>query len=184
MFSRCMFKNLTVGCWNIEGIYEKINSVKVSKLEQPIFLETLKKHDVLCLQETHLSQDEIIPDILGYVSIPHCRNISGNSRYFGGLLIFIKTSIRNGIKIRHNFDQDALEATFLKNFFGLKKDVKYLFTYASPINSPYAISRTVNILDKIETQYIDEHYHGIIMGDLNGKTKTGEDFVKDNTDKH
>ena len=107
MFSRCIFNNLTVGCWNIEGVYEKINNVKVSKLEQHTFYETLKKHDILCLQETHLSQDEIIPDFDRYVSISHCRNISANNRYFGGMLIFIKTSIRNGIKIRHNFDQDA-----------------------------------------------------------------------------
>ena len=141
-----------MGCWNI---YEKINSIKISKLEQPIFQETLKKHDVLCLQETHVSQDEIIPDLDGYVSIPHCRNISGNNRYFGGILIFIKTSIRNGITFRHNFDKDAIEATFLKIFFGLKKDVKYLFTYASPIHSPYTTSRPENILDKIETGYID-----------------------------
>ena len=100
------------------------------------------------------------------------------------MIIFIKTSIRKGIKIRNNFDQDALEATFLKTFFGLEKDVKYLFTYASPINSPYTKSRTVNILDKIETQYIDANHYGIIMGDLNGKTKKDEDFVQDNLDKH
>ena len=173
-----------MGCWNIEGVYEKINSVKISKLEQPIFEETLKKHDVLFLQETHLSPDEIIPDFDRYMSIPHCRNISGNNRYFGGILLFIKTSIRNGIKIKHNFDKDAIEATFLKNFFGLKNDVKYLFTYASPINSPYTKSRTANIFDKIETQYIDDGGNLIIMGDLNGRTKTGEDFVRDNTDNH
>ena len=184
MFSKCIFTNLTVGCWNIEGVYEKVNSVKISKLEKPSFEETLNKHDVLCLQETHLSQNELIPDFNGYVSMPHCRNISANNRYFGGMIIFIKTSIRNGIKIRTNFDQDALEATFLKNFFGLEKDVKYLFTYASPINSPYTKSRTVNILDKIETQYIDANHYGIIMGDLNGKTKKDDDFVHDDLDNH
>ena len=184
MFSRCIFNNLTVGCWNVEGVYEKINSVKLCKLDQPFFLEILKKHDILCLQETHLSQDEIIPQIEGYTTTPHCRKISGNNRYFGGILIFIKTSIKNGVKIGNKFDEDAIEVTLLKNFFGLCKDVKLLFTYGSPINSPYTKTRTANILDKIETQYIDDGGNFLIMGDLNGRTKRGEDFVRDNTDKH
>ena len=176
MFSKCIFNNLTVGCWNIEGVYEKINSVKISKLDQPFFLEVLKKHDILCLQETHLSQDEVIPNIYGYDAIPHCRKISGNNRYFRGFLIFVKTCIRNGINIGRNFDVDTLEITFLKNFFGLRKDIKFLFAYASPIDSPYTRTRTHNVLDKIETQYIVDGGNHIIMGDLNGKTKTDEDF--------
>ena len=173
-----------MGCWNIEGVYEKINSVKISKLDQICFQETLRKHDVLCLQETHLSPDEIIPVFDGYVSIAHCRNISQNNRFFGGILIFIKTCIRNGIKIGHNFDNDALQATFLKHFFGLKKDIKCLFTYASPINSPYTKSRNANILDMIETKFIEDEGNCIIMGDLNGRTKMGEDFVRDQSDKY
>ena len=100
--SKCIFNNLTVGCWNIEGIYENINSVKISKLTQPSFLETLKKHDILCLQETHVGKDEIIPSIDGYYTVPHCRTISGNNRYFGGILIFVKSCIKNGIKFDGN----------------------------------------------------------------------------------
>ena len=96
MFSKCFFNNLTVGCWNIEGIYETVNSVKISKLTQPFFLEVLKAHDILCLQETHIPQDETIPNIEGYKSTPHCREISGNYRFFGGILVFIKSSIKMG----------------------------------------------------------------------------------------
>ena len=65
MVSRCIFKNLTVGCWNVEGVDEKVNSSKISKLEQPFFKDTLKKFDILCLQETHLSEDYNIPQING-----------------------------------------------------------------------------------------------------------------------
>ena len=128
MFSKCFFNNLTVGCWNVEGVYENVNSVKVSKLNQPFIQDVLNKHDILCLQETHLSQDEVIPKIEGYNTIPHCRQISSNNRFFGGILIF-KTCIRNGIKIGKSFDEDALEVTLLKSFFGLREDIKILFTY-------------------------------------------------------
>ena len=81
------------------------------------------------------------------------------------------------------FDVDALEITFSKKIFGLRRDVKFSFTYASPIGSPYTRSRTENILEKIETRCIDDGGY-IIMGDLNGKTKTEEDFVRDKYDKH
>ena len=184
MFSKCFFKNLTVGCWNIEGIYEKVNSVKISKLTQPFFLEVLKGHAILCLQETHISQDEPIPKIEGYESTPHCLEISGNYRFFGGILIFIKNSIKNGIEIRLNFDEDALEVKLRKNFFGLRRDINFLFTYASPLNSPYTKAKPQHILEKIETRYISEEGNSIIMGDLNGRTKMEDDFVTDEYDKH
>ena len=41
----------------------------------------------------------------------------------------------------------------------------------------------MNILDKIETNY-DGGDNYVIMGDLNGKTRLGEDFVRDSEDKH
>ena len=138
----------------------------------------------MCLQETHLSQDDIIPEATGYVPIPHCRVKSKNNRYFGGMIIYIKASIRNGTNIRRTFDEDAFEVTLLKNFFGLRNDIKLLFTYASPINSCYTKARATNILDKIETHFIDGGNNFIVIGDLNGRTKLGDDFVRDNSDNY
>ena len=169
MLRKCIFNYLTVGCWNIEGIHENINSVKISKLEQPFFQEILNKHDILCLQETHISQDEPIPTIAGYDVIPHCRQISANNRYFGGMLVFTKSCIKKGIKLGLNIDEDAIEVTLSKNFFGLRRDVKILFTYASPLNSPYTIAKPENMIEKIETRYVEEYGKYIIMGDLNHK---------------
>ena len=119
MVLRCIFNNITVWCWNIEGADEKVNSVKMSKLDQPLFQNTLKMFDILCLQETHLSENDNIPEMNGYDATPHCRKISGNNRYFGGMIAYIKTSIRTGIKIGHNFDVDAQEVT-LKKFLWME----------------------------------------------------------------
>ena len=184
MSSRCIFNSLTVGCWNIQGVLEKVQSSKINKLDDPFFRSILNKFDILCLQETHLSQDDTIPEATGYVSIPHCRTKSKNNRYFGGMIIYIKASIRSGTEILRTFDEDALEVKLLKNFFGLSKDIKLLFTYASPINSCYTKARTKNILDKIETHFIDGGHNFIVIGDLNGRTKLGEDFVRDNADNY
>ena len=61
-------------------------------------------------------------------------------------------------------------------------DVKYLFSYASPINSPHTLSKSGNIIEELETKHIDSNT--IIMGDLNGRTKMDEDFIRDKNDKH
>ena len=125
---------LTVGCWNIEGVYENVNSVKINKLEDEIFLKTLMKFDILCLQETHLGPDEDPKVCESYVSVPHCRSKSKNGRFFGGMLLLIKKSVRGLVDIRRDFDQDLIEVILNKKPFNLKEDKRIIFAYASPIN--------------------------------------------------
>ena len=173
-----------MGCWNIQGLFEKVNGVKICKLDDEEFQNTLKKFDILCLQETHCSATEILPQFEAFRSIPHCRSKSANNSFFGGFLVFIRKSIEKGIKIGNAKDVDVLEIILQKKYFNLRQDVKVLFTYASPLNSCYTKSRTMNILDKIETNLVDGGKNYIIMGDLNGRTKLGPDFVSDDTDKH
>ena len=76
MSSRCIFNNLAVGCWHIEGADEKINSVKISKLGQPYFRNTLKMFDIFCVQETHLSVDENIPEIMTIEKLVNCFHLA------------------------------------------------------------------------------------------------------------
>ena len=59
-----------------------------------------------------------------------------------------------------------------------------MFTYASPINSPYTKSKPDNILDKIEREYLDNEGNYFVIGDLNGRTREEDDFVRDNDDDH
>ena len=181
MKSKCFFKKLSVGAWNI---HEKVNGVRLCKLDEDIFQRTLRRFDIFCLQETHVSSQENIYSFNDCFMKPQCRKKSSNNRYFGGLLLFIRKSIKEGVKVRDIFDDDALEITLQKKFFGLQEDIKILFIYASPLNSSYTKSRTSNIWEMIETRTRDEGSQYIIMGDMNGRTGIGEDFVRDNTDKH
>ena len=48
------------------------------------------------------------------------------------MLVFIKRSIEKWVKIRKSLDEDSLEVTLKKDFFGLSKEQKFLVTYASP----------------------------------------------------
>ena len=45
-----MPKLLSVGCWNIEGLYEKVNGIKVCKLDDETFRNILKKDAFLDFQ--------------------------------------------------------------------------------------------------------------------------------------
>ncbi len=176
-------KILSVGCWNIEGLYEKVNGVKISKLDNETFQDTLKAFDVLCLQETHTAQNDTFT-FEKFVTIPHCRKISTNKRYFGGMLLFIRRAIRKGIKVNRDIDDDCIELTLDKDYFGFSRDMKILFTYASPLSSSYTKSRKETVLEKLENYIHDGRHSCVVMGDLNGRTKKEDDFVTDSTDKH
>ena len=65
----------------------------------------------------------------------------------------------------------------------MKDDKRIVFAYASPFNSPYTQSRDTNILEKFETKDAC-CLNTLLIGDLNGRTNTAEDFVRDQDDKH
>ena len=183
--SKFIPKLLTVGCWNFEGLFENVNGTKICKLEEKTFQDTIKKFDILCLQETHIGNDTSFTKLKEFHTIIHCRNKSANNRYFGGFLIFIRNSIRKGIKIINNDDKDIFELVLSKKYFGLHADFKLIFAYASPIGSCYVKTRTENAIDSIERKLMNtEGAECLIMGDLNGRTKLGEDFVRDENDEH
>ena len=99
------------------------------------------------------------------------------------MLIYVRKSIRKGLKIKTDFDQDVVEVIMNKNCFCLQDDKHILLTYASPFNSSYTKSRPINVLEKMETKEAD-YQNTLIMGDLNGRTKMGDDFVRDSLDKY
>ena len=177
-------KLLTVGIWNIEGLYEKINSTKLCKMETKSFQNTLKNFDILCLQETHIGNNEVLKELKDFHTIPHCRKKSENNRYFGEFLVLIRKLIRKGVKIMETDDKDIFELKLLKKYFALDTDINLIFTYASPINSCYTKARTENVIDTVEKKIMNTENNCLIMGDLNGRTKLGDDFVRDENDEH
>ena len=177
---------LAVGCWNIDGLYDKVNGVYLCKMDEEVLQKMQRKFDILCLQETHSAPENIFKNNNDFVLLSHCREKSANNRYFGGILLMIRKNIRCGVKVGQIKDRDLFEITLNKNFFGFENDLRILFTYASPISSCYTKARKENVLDKVESILInDKDYdNGIIMGDLNGRTNIVDDFVRDADDKH
>ena len=69
------------------------------------------------------------------------------------MLLFIRKNIKKGVKVSYNKDSEILGLTLDKTFFGFDEPLFIWFTYASPLNSPYTISRNIDVLDKLETLF-------------------------------
>ena len=112
--------------------------------------------------------------------------MSSNNRYFGGMLLLIRKSIRKGVKVIDNLDGDKILIKLEKSFFNFKNDVYIIFTYASPALSPYVKHLDYDLFRKIEEDISLYSAKGnvIVAGDFNAKTNTMNDFVLDDGDDH
>ena len=78
----------------------------------------LKKFDILCLQETHCGPKDVrLLSISEYKMKHFNRPISGNHRYFGGMLPLYKDYLTMGISIVDNKHHDKLWIKLDKHFF-------------------------------------------------------------------
>ena len=88
---------VSIGCWNIHGLFVSINKSKMCKLDDDEFIKRLKCYDILCLQEIQCGQkDTQSLSVEGYHLHPFHRKISKNNRHFGGSLIMIKKDHKKG----------------------------------------------------------------------------------------
>ena len=100
---------INLGVWNIHGLFVKVNNYKLNKLEDPEFIKRVRNFDILCLQETQCGlKDTQSLSLQGYRLIPFQRNVSNNSRYYGGSLILIKMGLRKGVKVMESRNGDTI----------------------------------------------------------------------------
>ena len=183
--NNCKYSFLKIGAWNIEGAYFKVNNFYVNKLREPEFLKNIQAHDILCVQETHCGPQDIPSQHLSqFKSIPHCRKKSSNNRYFGGMLLLVRKTVRAGVKVTYTDDSDILGITLKKEFFSLSEDLQVWFVYAPPANSPYARNRgsTISKLEELLASNATSQH--LILGDLNGRTAREDDFISETYDTH
>lgn len=132
-YDRHITKNEIIFCfWNVGGITQH----GVNKMEDDMFLSEVIKHDIILLAETHIGY-ETPPTLEGYNYFPVCRPISGNNRYFGGLALFIRKSIKKHVSILTNTNKDYQWIKLDSSFFNLKKDLYLCLVYYPPAQSVY-----------------------------------------------
>ena len=147
-----------------------------------IFLKSIAAHDIILLAETHMGYSDSVL-IEGYHYFQVCRPISRNNRYFGGIEILYKSSIKDGVKILPIRNTNFHWILFKKDFFNLNNDIYLCTVYYPPSNSAY-LSEDSEIFQRIEKDIFSYQNLGdiILCGDFNARCGTDNDFVSNDLD--
>ena len=124
--------HLSIASWNVQGLLNK----EGIKTEDPFFVNEIKKHHIVALQETHsVSYMSII--VPGYYSYQVSRPKSGNKAH-GGIAILVRDDLRAGVKFYPAEISDILWVCLKKGFFNTNNDV-----YIGAKNGDVVKSRSV-----------------------------------------
>ena len=85
-------KKISISGWNVNGLFQKVNETRVSKLDD-IYFKHFMKSDIIFLSENHLSYKDPI-----CMRVSNCR-FKEHSRKRWGLAVLIKRTILNGISL-------------------------------------------------------------------------------------
>ena len=146
---------------NVGGLKSKNHD----KTKDDIFLKSIAAHDIILLAETHMGYSDSVL-IEGYHYFQICRPISRNNRYFGGIAILYKSSIKDGVKILPIRNTNFHWILLKKDFFNLSNDIYLCTVYYPPSNSAY-LSEDSEIFQLIEKDIFSYQNLGdiILCGD-------------------
>ena len=151
---------LKIGYWNIKGLKASDASLKTD--DECVFSK-IKAHDIICLSEVHCGVDDL-PSISGYNSFKLCRGLNKKiNRYFGGLVIYYKSELREGIKFIANKTSDYVWMKLNHGYFSLEKDIYLCMAYIPPSGSTYSKARGLDVLELIEQEVVNFANLGQIM---------------------
>ncbi len=90
MASLSALSSLSIGGWNIDGVFTRIANIRTSKLTFKPVIDMLSKLDIFCLTETHCDSTDSL-SIPGYHIIQNNRPRSKRAPHaFGGLAVGVK----------------------------------------------------------------------------------------------
>lgn len=173
-----LIQGLDICFLNVGGLKSKNHD----KTKDDIFLKSISAHDIILLAETHMGYNDSV-SIEGYHYFQVCRPVSRNNRYFGGIAILSKISIKNGVKILPIKNTNFHWIQLKKDFFNLINDIFICTVYYPPSNSAY-LSDDIDIFQLIEKDIFIYQNLGDIMlcGDFNARCGTENDFVSNDLD--
>jgi exonuclease III len=178
--------NVTIGYWNIDGLFTNADGQRSCKLDNIHFQQKAEKCDIFCLVETHCGPSE--PLLLdGYrIFHNHRPKTPGATRHFGGIAIGIKNHIRPGIKILPTTNSEISWIKLCKKFFNFEKDVYLAAAYISPAGSSFTGKRD-DLFEILEADVGTYSKLGdcFICGDFNARTMCEPDYcIEELSDNH
>ena len=160
--------SITHGCINI--LFWNIHGLSQDKLSDNILGNVLKKYDIILLSETWASdQDEFALDGFEYHNYPRKHIHPNGKRNSGGLGVFIRQTIREGVDKWCHSDDIVAWYILRKSFFGIKNDIYLANIYIVPENSTHLRHDEFDILK----HYMEKipHDTGVLLcGDYNART--------------
>lgn len=146
----------------------------------PEFENFLNRNDIIGVAETKTSEDDLIT-FPGYSFFPkhriHC------VRRSGGLGIFIKDNIVPFVDIIE-LDSDFLTAIKIsKTLVSREEDIIIAFVYLPPEGSNYSNNESLLEIEMVLLPYIDSYRYFYLMGDLNARTGTCNEYLEFDIDR-
>jgi len=163
--------------WNIDGVKYKIGNASYSKLDDDENINELSQHDILLFVETHSSHKDQL-DMDGYRAVKNVRPKSKTSnKFYGGLAILTKHSIRKGIKYLPITSTEFMWIKLDQTFFNIEKDLYICLAYCNPSSSSFTPPEG-DIFELIENKVAEYSKLGdvLICGDFNARTNTDPDY--------
>ena len=173
---------LSIQCWNINGVFKNVNGFRYNKLHEPEFIGQTRNVDILGLVETqHTSDDYDELQIESYKCFPLCRKKLRQGRKHGGIAAYVHLSVAKGVTRVPTPGSDAIVLKLDRVFFRQSKDVYLIFSYCSPANSSFTIrteSDPISGLEEIIAS-LGPNTDTLLFGDLNARTGLKFDYIKD-----
>ena len=156
-----------------------INKGLSIKCQNPDFVNLVKKFDLICIQESWLTDSQTI-DIQDYQYFRSDRHKGKVLKKGGGVVLFFKKEFKKGLTKIKSKNPDNMWIKLNSNFFGLKNDTYLLCSYIPPRDSK--IHKDYDIFNNIDIEISSFSHRGdiIIMGDLNSRVASlNESYVLD-----
>ena len=139
------------------------------------------EHDIICLIETWTNKNSTV-DFKGYSNPIHSyRRFQHRKarRSSGGIIVYIRDSIRKGVSLVRNNIDCLLWLKIDKTHFNIEDDIYLAVIYIPPENSPMHDMYDVNIFELLESDinFFDNKGKVFITGDANARTGHKADFI-------
>ncbi|MDP6303844.1 MAG: reverse transcriptase family protein [Candidatus Nitrosopelagicus sp.] len=148
-------------------------------MEDPVNIQFLTKHDIVCFVETHSNYNDNLT-LEGYDTVKKIRPKPKNAvKHYGGLAILVKKSIRKGIQFLTTENTELMWLKLKKDFFNLTCDIFLALVYINPENSHFEGKEEVgNLFEILESDIAKYNKMGecVIAGDFNARTGTLPDY--------
>ena len=156
--------------WNINGLTEH-------KLNKDIAGELMMKYDIILLSEIWIeAEQEFYLNGYQYHNFPRTVRHKKAKRASGGLGVFIKNEICDGITVLKKKRECIVWLRLKKSFFRFDKDIYIGSVYIPPEGSSYVYD---GIYEEIQQDILafPENSEILLLGDYNARTSTRTDFI-------